>query len=643
MKKLIISLAVLALTASAGVAELWVDTNVTELIENAPTKEDYPDASAVFLKMQEAANVAEDGSVTTTRNKLIRILTLRGRERHSNQTFLFNTDTDVLSLIKGVTIRKTGRVVEVEQDAINEVTPAFLEGATMYSNVMEKVFSFPVAGPGSTMELQLLEEHEATQDGSYSGIEHMGARDPILDASFAIRYPEGADAPVTVGHTGSLGSTTIRKSEQPGEIVWSVSDVPALVEEEYMPDATRLLPTVVYSSYETWDEPAAFFAGEFFPHVETDGEVAARVVEVVKDLSSPGERETAIFLDVATGIRNVHLRLGLGGYEPNDASQVLANKYGDTRDKAVLLISMLRAAGIDAYPALTTGVPDAMFTEEVPTLKQFTRILVAVPEGSSYRFIDPFLDDVEVGFLRWGRGNTALVIGDDGSGELVNIPGFRASESEARRTMMVELAADGSADIAASCELSGYFDRKARRALKDATPSEAEKLFDAAANAVSAGATDAGYSHSDLADLTTPVSVSQNIRAEELAVPQGDMMIVHLPPYPHGFAGSDVYPSLAERRYAFEFPCEFRGETTLTLDVPQGYEVAWMPEAASVTTPDVIFELSCEHDAEANTIVWKRTVSVNERSIPVERYEEFKENYDSLVSPKNSLVLLRKS
>jgi hypothetical protein len=492
------------------------------------------------------------------------------------------------------------------------------------------------------MELQLLEEHQPAPDGSYSGLEHMGALDPMLDASFTIHYPENAEAPLTAGRTGGLGNTTLRKSAEPGEIVWSAANIPALVEEEHMPSYSSLYPTVVYSSYKTWDEPAAFFAGEFFPHVETGGAIAARVMELAGDLS-PGEKEKAVFLDVATDIRNVHLGLGLGGYEPNDASQVLENKYGDTRDKAVLLVSMLRAAGIDAYPALVAALSDAQFTEGVPTLKQFTRILVAVPDGESYRYFDPFLDDVSYGFLRWGRGNTALVVRDDGTGELVDIPGFRADESRSTQNLTVTLDEKGNADVVADCNLIGFFDRKARRDLKDATPSEAEKLFDSAANLVSTGATDQGYEYSDLADLTQPVRVSQTVRAEELAVPQGDMMIVHLPPYPHGFARSGVYPSLAERRYAFEFPCEFESDLTISLSLPDGYEVAWLPEDVTLTTPDVVFEIACDLDDTNHAVVWRRSVTVNERRIPVERYDEFKESYDTLGSPKNRLVLLRKS
>jgi hypothetical protein len=643
MKRILVSLAVLALMATSGLAEQWLDTDVEGLIESAPDKEDFPDDSAVFLKMQEVAEVAEDGSVVTTRNRLIKILTLRGRERYSNQSFLFNEELCVLSLIRGVTVTKMGRLKEVEEDAVNDVTPAFLKGASMYANVLEKVISFPVAGPGSTMELQIREDLEPAVDGSYSGIEHMGAMDPVFDASFTIRYPEDATAPSSVGYTGDLGTTTIAKVAEIGETSYSVRYVQALVAEEHMPPVTELYPTVVYSSYTSWEQPAAFFANEFFPHVETGGEMASHVADLTQGLSSSEDKVRALFLDVATEVRNVHMPLGLGGYTPNDAGQVLENKYADTRDKAVLLVSMLRAAGIDAYPALVARDPGARFTESVPTLKQFALILVALPDGDSYSFLDPFLDDVSYGFVRWGRGNTALVVRDDGSGELVQIPGFQASENLALKSMELTIDSDGSAEVRTSCELKGYFDRKARRDLKDATPSEKQKLFDTAASVVSAGATSTGYSHSDLTNLTEPVRVFQDLQAKELAVPQGDMMIVHLPPFPHSFASTGIYPALAERRYAFEFPCELRSDIELHLSLPDGYEVVWLPEDLMLITPVAVFQLTCESHEDDHSVVWKRSIAVNERSINLENYGKFKENFDALASPKNRLILLKKA
>ena len=121
------------------------------------------------------------------------------------------------------------------------------------------------------------------------------------------------------------------------------------------------------------------------------------------------------------------------------------------------------------------------------------------------------------------------------------------------------------------------------------------------------------------------------------------MMIVHLPPFPLSFASMGVYPSLAERRYAFEFPCEFTSDFEISLELPEGYDVAWVPEDVTLTTPDAVLELMCECQENQHVVVWKQSVTVNERSNTVDNYNVFKENYDNLISPKNRLLLLKKT
>jgi hypothetical protein len=642
MRRITVVLVGVALLATAALAQEWQDTDVEKLMKDAPGKDAYPDASAIFLAIQKTAEVGVDRSVTTGLNSLLKVLTLQGREAYSNRSFVYDSDMEELSLVKGVTVRESGRVVPVEGDAVNDITPAFLEGATIYANVLEKVVSFPVAGAGSTMELLLKESRKPEKDGSFSGIEYLGANDPILKTEFTLRFPGDLTVPKNVAYTGSVGQVTIDKKSKRGQLDFSIENVPALVPEENMPPTTELYPRVIYSSYQSWDEPAAFLAGEFYQRVQTDGEIASRTKGLVAGLTTNEAKQRAIFLDVATNVRNVYLDLGLGGYAPNDASTVLTNKYADTRDKAVLLVSMLRAGGFQAYPAAVKSDRGA-FEAAVPTLSQFNRLLVAIPDKGGYRFLDPFLDNVGYGYLRYGRGNTALVVKDDGKGELVPIPPFDPAENSSRRHLSIAIAQDGSADIKAECELRGYFDRKARMTLKDATPDEEKKAFDQAASTTCPGSTSVDYSHSDLKDLTADVAVRQTIKAPDFAVPQGDMMIVRVPPFPYEFAATGVAPSLAERKFPFDFPCEMTGELVATFLVPAGYSVERIPAPVAVTNDLVDFRISCEWAPAARTVTWKQTSTVKMKTIPVERYGEFKKSYDTIAAPKNALVLLKKA
>lgn len=639
MKRIATALIALTLAWASAGADQWQDVDVEEVVASAPDKSDYPDAGGLYLYIQKTVGVEEDGTTITTRNILTNILTLKGREWYSNQTYTYDSDREELSIEKAVTVRGSGKVVAVEEDGINDVTPPFLEDASIYANVLNKVISFPVAGRGSTLELQLLETRTPEKDRSFSGIEYFAARDPILAKEFTLALPEGVGISYIIlpGEIGFSGTQATTESAHR----WYVENVPGTVPEDDMPPWREVLPRLIYSSYEDWDEAARFFANEFFPHVETGGEIAAAVGELTPGTRTDKEKTPAIFLHVAEDIRSIDLSLGLGGYEPNDAADVLTNRYGDTRDKAVLLVSMLRAAGIDAWPALVRG-NRSTFAESVPALEQFDRVFVAVRRGRGYRFLDPFMDEARYGYLRYGRGNTALVVKEDGTGKLVELDQFDPEENVAVTSLSAAIAHDGAAEVEVECALAGYFDHRARSALMNATPTELEKVFDTTANAVSVGASDLGQEVSDLKDLAEPVSIKQKIDAPDFAVTQGDMMIVRIPGVPYNFAGSGVRPTLAERKLPFEVPCEMKSSYRVDITVPAGYEVARLPEKLSIETEVADLELTCKWADRARTITWEQMVVMKERVVPLDRYAEFKRGFDALASPKSRLVLLQK-
>ncbi len=636
MKRLTIILAALALMTTAACGSQWIDTDVEGLIEDAPGLEEYPDASALFLKIQKLIDISEDGAVSVKRNTLTKVLTLMGREEYSNMSYIYDSDAERISLVKGVTVRSTGRAVEVEEDAVNDVTPAFLEGASIYANVLQKVVSFPVAGRDATMELQLLEERDPTVDGRVSGIEYFAAADPIAHKEVRINAPRDTklQTELVPGWVGFQGDVRERGDR------WEVRDVPGVTLEEHTLAATELYPKLLYSSYESWGDVAAFFAGQFYPHVETTGPVADRAAEVVAGLTDDEDKTRELFLDVATNIRYIPLQLGLGGYEPNDASAVLANLYGDTRDQVVLFVSMLRSQGIDAYPAAVKALRSTL-VEGIPTLAQFDKLIVALPTEDGYRFLDPRLDDAAYKFMLYGRGNMAFVVLDDGTGELVRIPDFEPDDNLAREYLSIQLNDDGSAQVRVTCQLHGYYDREARRALKDATPSEEEKYFEQTAGVLSQGAESVDYSHSALTNLMEEVSIRQTVIAPDFAVVQGDMMILRVPEYPYAFATTAVYPSLRERNLPFDTQCATKIEFEAKILVPGTLQIERLPEPISIEGEYADFEISCIWDESLHAIYWRRTIVIKEMVVPVEAYDEFKRAYDTISSPKNSLILLK--
>ena len=112
---------------------------------------------------------------------------------------------------------------------------------------------------------------------------------------------------------------------------------------------------------------------------------------------------------MAREVRSVRLNFGEGGYAVNAADAVLRNRYGDWKDKSALLAAMLKAVGVEAFPVLA-GSDAIPLAEDVPSLKQFDCVLVAVPRGGGYFFLDSFADDSQYGYFLNGKGAKGLIV-----------------------------------------------------------------------------------------------------------------------------------------------------------------------------------------------------------------------------------------
>ena len=120
------------------------------------------------------------------------------------------------------------------------------------------------------------------------------------------------------------------------------------------------------------------------------------------------------------------LEFGASAYEPHSARDVFTNKYGDCKDQATLLVTMLRQAGIKAYPVLLSVSYRGEMNRRLPSPGQFDHcIAMAEIDGRQY-WLDSTAEVCAFGDLpEADRGRDVLVI-RDGKGEFVGTPTYEA-------------------------------------------------------------------------------------------------------------------------------------------------------------------------------------------------------------------------
>jgi hypothetical protein len=425
---------------------------------------------------------------------------------------------------------------------------------------------------------------------------------------------------------------------------WQIENSPQIISEGFMPKLIKMAPRLIYTNMNDWGQLSKWFAGKFYPHVQSEGTIAAKAAELTKGAASTDDKIRKISLCVIKDIRGVgerSLPLGLAGYEPHDADVVLANKYGDWRDKTVLLVSLLKAAGIECYPQLV-HLDAPTLAREYPSLKQFNALFVYIPSYQSQPlWIDAFADNAYFGYVPDGQGGTGLLVKPDGW-ELATITESAPEANLSATRFELNVKPNGDVEGKVACTLSGSFDVSARSELKDATPKEAEQYFQQSANTIGEGGKNVSYEKTDLADLSLPAKITQTFTTPEVGIVQGDMMILTIPQAPFNFALMPVNPSQTQRTYDFVFDPDMLVKREGIISLPKGYKAVYVAEPVKIQNQFGTWEAVYELSPDSAAVKYSSSVTLTDNTISTDEYQQFKKAFDDFATPKNTMILLEK-
>ena len=175
------------------------------------------------------------------------------------------------------------------------------------------------------------------------------------------------------------------------EAVWDLHAVPTCAEEYDVPPDLDPYPWVQVSEFGTWEDVVQWalplYAAADSPHE------ALRVFaqDLTAESTTPQERVLACLRWVQDDLRYFGIEMGVRSHAPHDPSTVLRRRFGDCKDKALLLVAMLRALGIQAWPALVSNGALGAVADWQPDPTVFDHVIVQVAlEGRSY-WMDPTL------------------------------------------------------------------------------------------------------------------------------------------------------------------------------------------------------------------------------------------------------------
>ncbi len=455
----------------------------------------YPDADSVYVDGIEETAYNPDGTYVTTSEQWIKVLTEKGRREESSLTVNYNARYGKAEIVSVALIGADGVSRPVDISAtLKDTTDNSSASANIY-DPLDRQLNCTIPGIKVGDIVHVKTRRTATKarvENEFADISVLEWSSPIVRQVVRIRAP-AARPLVKTAVRHPLGNVAYaREAQADGSILhtWTATNSPQAFPEPDMPPLYTQIQHLRVSTVNDWRELSKWYWNLSLPHlVQTNAALVAKVRELSSLIPHPSSliphpsSLDAIYKWVAQEIRYMGLTLEnvSPGYAPHDVDVTFENRYGVCRDKAALLVAMLRIAGFDAYPVLIHA--GAKMDAEVP-LPYFNHAIVAVrapgdkrANRDGYILMDP-TDESSRDLLPSYLSDRSYLVACPQGETLLTSPVPPATENALRIDGRGTLAADGSLVVDASIAFGGINDNAYRHALLRRRPEDRRKLFE---------------------------------------------------------------------------------------------------------------------------------------------------------------------
>jgi lipoprotein NlpI len=147
---------------------------------------------------------------------------------------------------------------------------------------------------------------------------------------------------------------------------------------------------IQFSEFSGWSDVVAWASRLF----QRQGELSQDVRDVIEKLrqkSTDEDRVVGALEFVQSEIRYFSVSLGESSHRPSQPDVVVQRRYGDCKDKSLLLMTLLEALGIESKPVLLSSSMRKGLDKMLPSPQLFSHAIVQVTVNGKVFYLDPTL------------------------------------------------------------------------------------------------------------------------------------------------------------------------------------------------------------------------------------------------------------
>lgn len=373
---------------------------------------------------------------------------------------------------------------------------------------------------------------------------------------------------------------------------------------------------------------------------DLDKEPSKDLVAVVNSLKSSSEEETVkkIFYWVQDNVRYIAFEEGMRGLIPHNGSYVCEKRYGDCKDMASIIVDMLHIAGIKGYhtwigsrdiPYQYTKLPTPMVDNHM--------IATYISKDNHYYFLDATSNHTPFGLpSSMIQGKEALIGMGPDKYEVKRVPEIQKEQNTIQDSVIVtisenEIVGKGAASLTGYSKVFAAYELD--RAQKEATEKYVAALLNKGSNKFYLD----NFKIDNLKDRDKPTKIDYAFRIGDYFQKIGNEMYINLNLNKDYY---NEYINKETRKTPWETDYKFEKTEVCVLNIPEGYEVDYLPENAVYDNP--IMGIAVQYESNDKQVIMKKTLYIDFLLMEPEQFDSWNESVKHVSDIYKESIILKK-
>ncbi|HEY9049775.1 MAG TPA: DUF3857 domain-containing protein [Ohtaekwangia sp.] len=426
----------------------WVAPHEPDLTVTTDAKSS---GSSYYLLLDRQENIAEQ---VYFKHHAYKILTSEGVQEMSDITATFDPAYEKLTFHKVVVYRKGQVINKLSQSAIRTMQREQSMDRYLYDGSLSAVINLQDIREGDVVEFAYsVKGYNPVFDGHYTNQVYLDYSVPTKELIYRLLTPASHKLNIKYGN-GEVSPVT-RSSGSMTEYTWTLNDTKELTIDNNLPGWYDPYRYILLSDFDKWSDVASWAQKHFRIQDAEKNQLKVKVNEMFGNVSGDSVVHKAIRF-VQDEVRYLGFESGLNSHKPHPPLKIFEQRFGDCKDKSLLLSTILNIYGVEAYPMLVNTTLRGHISDYLPSNTLFNHCVVQIIYQGDTFYIDPTINNQggtlgHYYFPAYGKG---LVI-RDGQTDLIELPKPTESSVDEEQTIEIKEAGTGYALLSIRTTYSG--------------------------------------------------------------------------------------------------------------------------------------------------------------------------------------------